>query len=301
MENEIAKLFQLFGLTPIAYDDLLKKIKDISHLKKIVPSSFLNSIYSENDSLYDLLQYSEDDLYRKFRGFGVGKVNQYFHFKKKIYELESKIEVTNFYMNEIAEISIPLNYLSQNSISTDIEQLIKDVVFLYESRGKKKLVEVLKLYYGLEGNRIHETEEIAELFGMTKERIRQYIRTPQGSVLSILFSNPYASHDRIKVKAELFNRVNELKSRFLYTQNIFEFISNGEPIDNLQLIKQYDLIAYEMEVLAFKKGGLDHWNHYWDRQGYTASVWNPNYGARLFAEHLQKRFSSLNLNLKTQY
>ena len=91
MENEIAKLFQLFGLTPIAYDDLLKKIKDISHLKKIVPSSFLNSIYCEDDSLYDLLQYSEEDLYQKFRGFGVGKVNQYFHFKKQILEMESKI------------------------------------------------------------------------------------------------------------------------------------------------------------------------------------------------------------------
>ncbi|WP_395805510.1 hypothetical protein [Daejeonella sp.] len=245
MENEISQLFHNFGKTPIEYDDLLKEIKDFSHLKKIVPSSFLNSIYAENDSLYDLLQYSEDDLYRKFRGFGVGKVNQYFHFKKKLFELESKIEVTNFYMNEIAEISIPLNYSPQNSISTDIEQLIKDVVFLYESRGKKKLVEVLKLYYGLEGNRIHETEEIAELFGMTKERIRQYIRTPQGSVLSILFSNPYASHDRIKVQAELFNRVTELKSCFLYTQNIFEFISNGEPIDNLQhlerLIEFFDL------------------------------------------------------------
>jgi hypothetical protein len=238
MENEITQLFHSVGLTPIEYDDLLKEIKDISHLKKIVPSSFLHSIYSENDSLYDLLQYSEDDLYQKFRGFGVGKVNQYFQFKKQLFEMESKIEMTNFYIYELAEITIPFNYIPQNSISANIEKLIEDLLIIYKNRGKKKLVDVLKLYYGLEGNRIHEMEEIAELFDMTKERIRQYIRTPNSSILSLLFSNPYASHERVQVHPDLFNRVIELKNHCLYNHNLFEYFSNGAKIDNIQHIER---------------------------------------------------------------
>lgn len=238
MENEIPQLFQLFGLTPIAYDDMLKEIKNISHLKKIVPSSFLNSIYCEDDSLYDLLQYSEEDLYQKFRGFGVGKVNQYFHFKKQILEMESKIEITKFYINEVAEITLPFNYSNQNAISTTIEQLINDIFIVYKNRGKDKLVEILKLYYGLEGQQIHETEEIGELLGMTKERIRQYIRTPQGSELSLLFNQPYSSYERIKVHSDLFDRVIELKNQCLYNQNLFEHFSNGEKIENMQQLER---------------------------------------------------------------
>ena len=83
MENEITALFHNVGLTPVEYDDQLKEIKGITLLKKIVPLSFLNSIYSDNDSLYDLLQYSENDLIQKFNGFGVGKVSQYLQFKSR--------------------------------------------------------------------------------------------------------------------------------------------------------------------------------------------------------------------------
>lgn len=245
MENQISELFESFGLEPIEYDTLLKEIKDISHLKKIVPSSFFKSIYTPNSSLFDLLQFSENDLLENFFGFGTGKIDQYLSFKTQIFKLESKIDITKLYINEIAEITIPFNYSSQNSIAPNIEHLIKDLVFIYKNRGKEKLVDVLILYYGLEGNRIHETEEIAALFGMTKERIRQYIRTPNSSVLSLLFTNPYAIHERIKVNSDLFNRVNEFRNEGLYKQNLFDQFSNGVKIDNIQhferLIEFFDL------------------------------------------------------------
>lgn len=81
---------------------------------------------------------------------------------------------------------------------------------------------------------------------------------------------------------------------------IFEFFN--EPIDNLKLIKEYDLRAYEMEKEAFKKGHLTDWHRYWDiTMDYEVSIWNPSYAAKWFARHLDHRFPSLNLKLKTHY
>lgn len=81
---------------------------------------------------------------------------------------------------------------------------------------------------------------------------------------------------------------------------IFEFF--GEPIDNLKLIKEYDLKAYEMEREAFKKGNLIDWHLYWrDKMEYEVAIWNPSYAAKWFANHLYNRFLSLNLNLKQHY
>ena len=238
MENEISELFDSFGLRPIDYNEQLKEIKEISLLKEIVPSSFLKSIYTPNTSLFDLLQFSEKDLLNKFLGFGIGKVNQYLKFKKQIFEFESKLEITKLYINQVAEITVPFNYSEENAISTTMEELIKDIVHIYKARNKKKLVEILKLYYGLEGFRIHETEEIAELLGMTKERIRQYIRTPKGSVLSLLFNQPHASYENIKVDSQLFDRIFEFKNQSLYTHNLFEYFSNGVEIENTKHLER---------------------------------------------------------------
>lgn len=238
MENEISELFNSFGLRPIDYNEQLKEIKETSLLKEIVPSSFLKSIYTPNTSLFDLLQFSEKDLLDKFLGFGIGKVHQYFKFKKQIFEFESKIEITKLYINHVAEISVPFNYPKENAISTTIEELIKDIFHIYKARNKEKLVEILKLYYGLEGFQIHETEEIAELLGMTKERIRQYIRTPKGSVLSLLFNQPHASYENIKVHPELFDRIIEFKNQSLYTHNLFEYFSNGVEIENTKHLER---------------------------------------------------------------
>jgi hypothetical protein len=251
MENEISALFQSVGLTPVEYDDQLKEIKGITLLKKIVPLSFLNSIYSDNDSLYDLLQYSENDLIQKFNGFGVGKVSQYLQFKNQIFTIESKIKVATLYINEIAEITIPFNYNLENTISGAVEEVIKDIITIYKNRGQEKLVRILKLYYGIEGNQIHETEEIGQILGMTKERVRQYIRTPQGSELSLLFNQPNISHQRIKVHPDLYTRVVELREQFLYNQNLFEYFSNGEIIDNITHLERL-VEFFEVKVSKYR-------------------------------------------------
>ena len=90
----------------------------------------------------------------------------------------------------------------------------------------------------------------------------------------------------------------QMEDRF--NKVIFEFFN--EPIDNLKLIKEYDLRACEMEKEAFKKGNLIDWHLYWrDKMEYEVAIWNPNYAAKWFANHLYNRFLSLNLNLKQHY
>jgi 5'-deoxynucleotidase YfbR-like HD superfamily hydrolase len=85
-----------------------------------------------------------------------------------------------------------------------------------------------------------------------------------------------------------------------FNRVIFEFFN--EPIDNLKLIKQYDLLAYELEKSAFKKGHLVDWHEYWKRVvEYEVAIWSPNYAAKWFAKHLERRFPSLDLKLKLHY
>jgi 5'-deoxynucleotidase YfbR-like HD superfamily hydrolase len=85
-----------------------------------------------------------------------------------------------------------------------------------------------------------------------------------------------------------------------FNRVIFDFF--GEPIDNLRLVKEYDLKAYQMEKEAFKNGFLTEWHQYWLlNMEYEVSIWNPNYAAKWFAKHLERRFPSLNLNLKLHY
>jgi 5'-deoxynucleotidase YfbR-like HD superfamily hydrolase len=85
-----------------------------------------------------------------------------------------------------------------------------------------------------------------------------------------------------------------------FNRVIFEFFN--EPIENLGLVKEYDLQAYDLERKAFKKGYLDAWHKHWlDNIEYEVAIWNPNYAAKWFAKHLERRFPSLKLNLKTHY
>ncbi len=84
-----------------------------------------------------------------------------------------------------------------------------------------------------------------------------------------------------------------------FNKVIFDFFN--EPLDNLALIKEYDLKAYQMEKEAFKQGNLIDWHRYWDIVGYEYSIWNPSYSAKWFAKHLERRFPSLELNLKQNY
>lgn len=81
---------------------------------------------------------------------------------------------------------------------------------------------------------------------------------------------------------------------------VFEFFN--EPIENLKLVKNYDLLAYEMECEAFKRSNMRPWNKFWRvNAGYDLTVWSPSYAAKWFAKHLERRFPSLELNLKIHY
>lgn len=51
----------------------------------------------------------------------------------------------------------------------------------------------------------------------------------------------------------------------------------NEPIENLALIKQYDLQAYEMEKQWFKKGHSADWVEFWKRLDYDVMNWPPAY------------------------
>jgi hypothetical protein len=80
---------------------------------------------------------------------------------------------------------------------------------------------------------------------------------------------------------------------------IFEFFN--EPIDNLELIKPFDQYAYIMEKEAFKNGDLTNWNNYWTALGSNCTIWSPRYAEKQLGYHLERRFPSLELNLKQHY
>lgn len=105
---------------------------------------------------------------------------------------------------------------------------------------------------------------------------------------------------------DIISPIKHLLKYTFYTQlehqfnaSIFEFFN--EPIDNLELIKPYDQYAYIMEKEAFKNGDLTNWNNYWTALGSNCTIWSPRYAEKQLGYHLERRFPSLELNLKQHY
>lgn len=67
------------------------------------------------------------------------------------------------------------------------------------------------------------------------------------------------------------------------TVAIFEAFS--EPMANYHLIKPYDLMAYDMERKAYKKGCKAEWVQFWQNIGYDVINWPPEFAkTRMFIE-----------------
>jgi hypothetical protein len=68
------------------------------------------------------------------------------------------------------------------------------------------------------------------------------------------------------------------------------FTRFNEPIENLALVKEYDLKAYELEKMAYKKGRTTEWMALWNHAGYEHVNWHPDYAKmRMYCE-LSERF-----------
>ena len=69
------------------------------------------------------------------------------------------------------------------------------------------------------------------------------------------------------------------------------FTRFNEPIENLALVKQYDLDAYELEKEAFKYGNMIRWSQVWKKElEYLVAVWGPQYAGSRFKVHFENRF-----------
>ena len=56
-----------------------------------------------------------------------------------------------------------------------------------------------------------------------------------------------------------------------------------------------------MEKEALKNGDLTNWNNYWTALGSNCTIWSPRYAEKQLGYHLERRFPSLELNLKQHY
>ena len=88
-------------------------------------------------------------------------------------------ELLNFVENENAVI--PFNSVQQTLLEEDISNALGDL--------SEREASIIKLRFGLEGNRSHTLKELGEIFGVTRERIRQIqqkalrkLRSPQNQV-----------------------------------------------------------------------------------------------------------------------
>jgi RNA polymerase primary sigma factor len=88
-------------------------------------------------------------------------------------------ELLNFVENENAVV--PFNSVQQTLMEEDISNALGDL--------SEREASIIKLRFGLEGNRSHTLKELGEIFGVTRERIRQIqqkalrkLRSPQNQV-----------------------------------------------------------------------------------------------------------------------
>ena len=88
-------------------------------------------------------------------------------------------ELLNFVENENAVV--PFNSVQQTLLEEDISNALGDL--------SEREASIIKLRFGLEGNRSHTLKELGEIFGVTRERIRQIqqkalrkLRSPQNQV-----------------------------------------------------------------------------------------------------------------------
>jgi RNA polymerase primary sigma factor len=88
-------------------------------------------------------------------------------------------ELLNFVENENAVV--PFNSVQQTLLEEDISGALGDL--------SEREASIIKLRFGLEGNRSHTLKELGEIFGVTRERIRQIqqkalrkLRSPQNQV-----------------------------------------------------------------------------------------------------------------------
>lgn len=88
-------------------------------------------------------------------------------------------ELLNFVENENAVV--PFNSVQQTLMEEDISNALGELT--------EREASIIKLRFGLEGNRSHTLKELGEIFGVTRERIRQIqqkalrkLRSPQNQV-----------------------------------------------------------------------------------------------------------------------
>ena len=88
-------------------------------------------------------------------------------------------ELLNFVENENAVV--PFNSVQQTLLEEDISNALGEL--------SEREASIIKLRFGLEGNRSHTLKELGEIFGVTRERIRQIqqkalrkLRSPQNQV-----------------------------------------------------------------------------------------------------------------------
>jgi len=92
---------------------------------------------------------------------------------------DGETELLNFVENESEPT--PFNSVQQRMLESDIENALGEL--------SEREASIIKLRFGLEGNRSHTLKELGEIFGVTRERIRQIqqkalrkLRSPQNQV-----------------------------------------------------------------------------------------------------------------------
>jgi len=92
---------------------------------------------------------------------------------------DGETELLNFVENDSEPT--PFNSVQQRMLESDIENALDEL--------SEREASIIKLRFGLEGNRSHTLKELGEIFGVTRERIRQIqqkalrkLRSPQNQV-----------------------------------------------------------------------------------------------------------------------
>jgi hypothetical protein len=235
MQESTISLFEAHGIAMPDYLVLLNSIKEEKHLKKLVPSKFFGSIYKPGKSLFDLLNYTSEDL-QLIKGFGSGKQAAYFEFRERM--LADPNPVCQYYLREMVIVTLPTHYNPQETIAESIEKIIHDFVSIYRFRGGEQIATIVELYYGVGKDRPHDYFEIAPLVGLTAERTRQIIRNYNGSAVGQLFNEPLSICDGFQVHPELYDRVMSLKMHCEFNESLFAYFSDGEVIFDIPRLER---------------------------------------------------------------
>jgi hypothetical protein len=223
-----------------SYLNLLSRIIEDKDLSALIPSKIVNFFLHKGMSLLDVYRLSDEEVI-SYKGFGTSKLEVIHDFQLDVEN--NRIKFLYYYKYNVADISIPFHYKSEESIDQSIFKCLSDYTAILYKRNIKneRDISIISSFYGLNGP-IKDLDQIALRFNLTKERVRLIIQ--KDYKLKELFQGE--NIDNIHINNELIEKINHIKNDSVYTTKFHRLIAPNGILDYIKLVRIANLLSTDL-------------------------------------------------------